>query len=95
MSRDASLKRQNQRYRRTLPKFTRDFNFPAVQSRDALNDCEAQSYSAGVLRPGGIDAIKPVEHAREMLGRNADAVVNYGDNELIICAIGHNAHMPG
>jgi hypothetical protein len=77
-----------QRYPRTLAWSTFNSSIAAVQNCDALHDGKPETRAAAVPRAGGIHTVKPVEDAREMLRRNATAVVRHGNQKSSIVARG-------
>jgi len=51
-----------------------------MRLRDMLDNGQAQAGSAHCTRARAIDAIKPFEDARQIVGRNADSIVGDFDD---------------
>ena len=67
--------RKAQGYPGTLSRCAFDPRFATMEHGNALNDREAQAGAAIVLRPSRIDPMKAVKNARQVLCRDATAVI--------------------
>ena len=70
--------------RRALPRLARGPDFSTVTLHDVFDDRQAETGSALFAGTGFVDAIKPLEHALQSLGRNARTVVTHADLDRAI-----------
>ena len=79
---------------------TFEFDAPAVQGRNRSHNRETQprarqgSEVVFAARAGGIGAIKAVEHARQMLRRDARSAILHRENRYSIRRAGANDDLP-
>jgi hypothetical protein len=65
-----------------------------VRLSNVLDDGEAEASAAGRAASGGVHPVEPVEDARQMLRRNADAVVGHIQARGVPSHLGHgNGHV--